>query len=164
MKKLHSIFVYLVIFGLLSCQSQTSESESSENDQQLFPRIMGEWQNLSLVVKIQSRDNNPDSSAVFEVPEGQWEEVLQIRPIVTVFLEDSTYSSTYSNLKDSVVNTSTGTWKVKGDSLYLINKEQNTSYYVRFDGNKAEFTGYIDWDQDGNADDLYVGVQKKTRP
>jgi hypothetical protein len=164
MKKLHSIFVYLMIFGLLSCQSQTTESESIENDQQLYSRILGEWQNLSLVVKIQSRGNNPDSSAVFEVPEGKWEEVLQIRPIVTVYSNDSTFTSTYSNLKDSVVNISNGTWSVKGDSLYLLQSGQTTSYYTRFDGNKAEFTGYTDWDQDGNADDLYVGVQKKTQP
>lgn len=120
--------------------------------------IMGEWSNESMKVFIDH--GNPDEQ-VFEVPKGKWEEILLIQPILTSYTSDGEYSSVYKDLEGKVVNTSKGYWGVKGDSLYLTENENRTAYHFNWMQGRAEFKGYLDWDSDGVADDLYTGVQIK---
>lgn len=110
-------------------------------------------------VKIDALDGNVDS--VFNIPKGQWEAVLKIKPILTTYLEDGNYNSEYINLDGSPLQTSTGQWRVEGDSLYLTEQGQTTAYFFEWQEGRATFKGYLDWDNDGASDDLYVGVQVK---
>jgi hypothetical protein len=144
---------------VLCCQrGNKTESESQNN---LSKQILGTWKNVSLTVEIQSRAGIQDSSDVFEVKEGQWEEILQIRPIHTTYLDDSSFSSVYRDLNDSIVNSSQGKWYTQGDSLFLQIDQTTFSYHTLITGDTGIFRGYLDWDSDNASDDLYYGVQLK---
>jgi hypothetical protein len=120
--------------------------------------IMGEWTNESMKVFI---NHGTADEQVFDVPKGEWEEILRIQPILTTYTTEGIYSSVYKDLEGEVINTSNGFWDVKGDSLFLIENEITTSYQFNWMEGRAEFKGYLDWDSDGVADDLYTGVQIK---
>ena len=126
----------------------------TENNKDL---ILGQWYNESLSVKLGVETG--DSS--FVVPAGEWESILKIKPILTTYSEDGTYRSQYKSLEGKVIRESSGSWEMKGDTLYLIEGGVTTSYHFKWMDGKAKFTGYLDWDQDGAADDLYEGVQIK---
>ena len=161
---------FLLLSILFSCSPRTSESNDSSDKNQddtsdakienLKQALTGEWRNVSMKVNITSL-NNTSRDSVTDVPEGQWETIMDIKPIRTVFREDGTFRSEYRNLADSIVFVSDGTWSVTGDSLSMTESGNTSSYFTRISNGKAEFTGYIDWDQDGKADDLYFGIQEK---
>ena len=167
MRYLSAIVLISVLF---SCSTKSSESKESSNEnpdsvsdaknESLKEALIGEWRNLSMTINIKSM-NNSQQDSVSEVPEGQWEAILNIKPIRTVFSEDGTFRSEYRNLSDSVVFVSEGRWTLKGDTLSMTESGNTDSYFTRIADGKAEFTGYIDWDEDGESDDLYFGIQKK---
>jgi hypothetical protein len=99
--------------------------------------------------------------SIFKVPEGQWENILKIKPILTTYYPEGRYESKYYNLMDSLLFTSEGNWELKGDSLYLKEAGIITTYHVFLDLPKATFTGQLDWDQDGDSAEVYQGVQIK---
>ena len=160
----------LIITLLFACSRNGSEQKTLEDQNAVQPSIdkekslksllPGEWRNLSMKVNIKSFKNSLKDS-ITEVPEGQWEAILKIMPIRTFFKEDGTFSSEYRNLSDSIVFTSSGTWTAIGDTLSMTEAGGTSKYFTRIVNGKAEFTGYIDWDEDGKTDDLYFGIQKK---
>ncbi|WP_421977003.1 hypothetical protein [Roseivirga seohaensis] len=137
------------LFAISSCSN--SKTDISE-------LILGEWYNESMIVTI---DHGKPEESAFKVPIGSWEEVLGIKPILTTYTEDGNYTSVYTDLSGEVSMETSGTWEVKGDSLYLTENDITTAYkFVWMDG-KGEFTGFLDWDSDGLPDDLYSGIQIK---
>ncbi len=121
-------------------------------------KMLGQWYNESLKV-IYDAQHGGDST--YNVPAGQWEERLQIRPIQTTYKSDGTYNSKYWNLQDSLIREVAGEWEVIGDTLYLTEGGVRSGYLLEFDGDRATFTAMYDWDGDGERDDLYSGVQIK---
>lgn len=154
-----SPFILCCIIAALLVSSCNDTGGSEQDPNQL---LIGKWQNVSLVMTTNSV-NNLDSTSVMKVDESNWEEELNIKPIITEFRADSTYTSTYRNLNDSIVGTTKGKWYVKGDSITMIEYGNPNSYYMELAGDTASFTGYLDWDGDGKSDDYYVGVQKRIR-
>lgn len=126
---------------------------SSEN---LSEKLIGTWENTSLRIDIKLPDGR-DSLMV--APEGSWESVLGIKPIVSTFKEDGTFTSEYFSLEGQPMGTESGNWEVRKDSLYLIYAGSDNAYKMVFEGDKVRFTGMIDWGQGGKADDLYDGWQ-----
>jgi hypothetical protein len=127
--------------------------------------LIGEWNNLSIRINIQSK-NNSDSSEVFEVNRPEWEERLKIKPIRTFFREDSTWNSAHYNLKDSLVYNPSGKWWIKDDMLVLFQdfpSLDTTSYTLQLKKDTASFAGLVDWDMDGKKDDNYIGRQIKVK-
>ncbi|OEK02416.1 hypothetical protein BFP97_13185 [Roseivirga sp. 4D4] len=110
-------------------------------------------------VKIGALDGTVDS--LFSVPAGQWEAVLGIKPILTTYTEDGKFNSDYISLEGELLQSKGGAWELKGDSLFLTEDGQTTAYFFDWREGKAGFIGYLDWDNDGHADDLYEGVQIK---
>ena len=147
MKYLFSIFLFLMI----GCTSSGEGEKSTEKLEDTSSKILGEWRNLSMIVRM------PDSTV--NVPEGQWESVLGIKPIRTTFNENGSFISEYRTLEDSVFMTSNGTWQIEGDTLAMIERDNENKYYLSIDGDTAIFRGYLDWDQDGLPDDHYAGKQ-----
>lgn len=146
MKNLYALFFIL----LIACSSGTEEKQAAEL-KTANEAIIGEWRNLSMIVRM------PDSTV--NVPEGKWEEVLGIKPIRTTFNENGTFVSEYRTLEDSVFMTSNGTWKIDGDTLAMIERGSENKYYFTVDGDTVIFRGYLDWDQDGLPNDHYAGKQ-----
>ena len=153
------VIYYSLMLCFIGCNQKASpESATVEHSEKTeeSPKVTGTWQNLSMQVEIES-----EIDSVVDVPVGEWENVLNIKPIVTTFKEDSTFVSEYRNLGDSVFMTSTGVWWIKDDSLYMEEYGMLNVYHIDLKIDTITFTGYLDWDQDGMADDLYSGVQTR---
>ena len=164
MMHLKSIFLPLIIILAIlyqACQTSTEQKKETEETPGLEQSITGVWENVSLTVDIESKAGIPDSTDRFEVPAGHWEDILQIKPIRTTYLGDSTFTSVYRDLNDSVVHTTSGEWFVKKDTLYLVSEGVTSGYHTVVKSDTGTFTGYLDWDQDSIPDDLYTGVQRK---
>lgn len=123
--------------------------------------VQGQWYNQSIEVKYNFADGKFDS--IFAVPAGHWEEMLEIKPINTTFFEGGRYTSEYISLEGQPIQTTEGVWKMEGDTLYLTSDGIKTGYYFDWMDGKAAFVGLLDWDSDGDADDLYSGVQIKRK-
>ena len=124
--------------------------------------LIGSWSNIDLEVLVNQRDP-VDSVYKFEVLEGDWEQTLNIKPIVTEFRRDGSYHSEYRSLQDSLIREVEGVWKMDGDTLILVEDGTATRYHMEVSGEKVIFRGWLDWDQDGMQDDLYSGRQRKSK-
>jgi hypothetical protein len=158
MKKI--IIICFVFLGINACQnnSKTEQKVPLEESKPSFSdQIVGEWRNIEIrvIIKTESGDS------ILNVPESKWEEILNIKPIITIFNEDGTFTSEYRTLADEVMMTSSGSWKVIGDSLQMIERGVPNYYLAEIENGVVKFTGYLDWDGDGENDDLYTGTQKK---
>ncbi len=142
-------FPFILII-IIACSSGTEE-KTVANEEVAQPGIIGEWRNLSLIVRM------PDSTV--SVREGQWEAVLGIKPIRTTFNENGTFISEYRTLEDSVFMTSNGSWEIEGDTLSMVERGTENKYFYAIDNDTVTFRGYLDWDQDGLANDHYAGKQ-----
>lgn len=147
-----SVIFLLVIF---SC-TDTPESREAPEDQS--DALLGTWSNtdLRLVLK-----NERDSVIVLN--QTNWTDVLGILPIVSEFREDSTYTSTYYSPEGEVIMTTSGIWYIRSDSLHMIEREVPNTYHYQVEGDTVTFRGWVDWDQDGEVDDLYEGRQVRQR-
>lgn len=126
-----------------------------------YELLEGEWTNISLNLEQRSL-NNSSIDSVLQVKEGQWDSLLQMKPIRTTYNANGTFISRYYNLSDSLLFETEGQWYFVGDSLYLATDEGVTGYYfTRLPNNRASFEAIVDWDNDGRRDDLYKGVQQK---
>ena len=141
--------LFLTCFLFASCQSENFSE-----------KLIGTWENTSLRIDIKLPDGR-DSLMV--VPEGDWEKVLGIKPIVSTFSADGTFKSEYFSLEGQPIGTESGDWEVRKDSLYLIYAGSDNAYKMSFDGDRVRFIGMIDWGQGGKADDLYDGWQKRVK-
>ncbi len=142
---------FLLLSLSLSC--------STEKDK--YAQLEGEWSNVSLYVQ-QKTVNNTEHDSILIVNEGQWDSLLQMKPIRTTYYNNGTYISRYYNLADSLLFESEGKWHFIGDSLYLSTDEGSTAYYFSvLPNNRAGFAAVLDWDNDGYSDDFYDGVQQK---
>ncbi|MBS1977911.1 MAG: hypothetical protein JST46_11110 [Bacteroidetes bacterium] len=123
--------------------------------------LSGEWSNTYLHISL----NKGDSVVNRDADSTNWEQVLGIKPIYTLFREDGTYRSEYRNLKDSVIRVAEGTWNVTGDTLAMSQSKPEASSYrmhMTLKEGKVIFEGNVDFDGDGTLDH-YVGWQKRLR-
>jgi len=154
MNKIIPLLLFLIV--LSSCESnKIGDVKESEEVLGISEQLIGKWHNLAIKVVIQAEHG--DSIAL--VPYEKWEEILKIKPIVTSFNDDSTFVSEYISLDGEVMMTATGTWFVKGDSLVMTERGRDNVYFTTLKYDTISFTGFIDWDEDGEADDLYTGTQ-----
>jgi hypothetical protein len=142
----HFLVILLCSTLILSCE------------QSIEDRLVGTWQNTSLDVTMAMPDGQ---DSLMHIEEGQWEEVLRIKPIVTRYTVDGKFVSDYYTPEGKSLGSELGDWEIRNDSLILKSTNYKWAYKVTFDGNKARFTSLLDWDQDGLADDLYDGWQEK---
>lgn len=151
--------IILSFFCFVSCQpSNSTKGEVAVESSSLI----GEWRNLTLRVELDKKHGAPTS--IFEANEKTWEEKLQIRPIRTYFNEDGSFNSAHYNLSDSLVMNPEGTWAVTGEEITMITtkpfKDTTTCTYSIKDG-VVTFGCWVDWDEDGEKDDWYLGTQRK---
>jgi len=162
-------FIYTLVFATLfvSCKDSNNEQKNATDINTtkitLEPeQLYGEWRNLSMRV---TTAYNTSKSKVEEYSEENWEQELKIKPIRTYYKPDGQYFSEYRDLDDVVIGTTSGTWLVKQDSVYLNQTQPDTlnaTYHVQFhDKNIATFTAMLDWTRNGKTDDLYIGKQRR---
>src|SRR5688572_12368993 len=118
---------------IVSCNN--SEEQDRETKTVDATKLIGEWNNLSMRVEINSK-NNMDSSEVLTVERHEWESRLKIKPIRTFFRVDSTWNSAHYNLEDSLVYNPSGKWWLSGDSLVMAQSfpsPDTTLYLVKLE-------------------------------
>lgn len=154
------LIVLAATIFIVACQ----DSGSNKNVTAIESKdLIGEWNNLSIRIDIQSK-NNSDTSEVFEVNRFEWEERLKIKPIRSFFRADNTWNSAHYNLKDSLVYNPSGKWWIKENKLVMLQdfpSPDTNSYTLLLIKDTASFEGLLDWDMDGRKDDLYFGRQIK---
>ena len=129
----------------------------------LAQKIVGEWRNQSIKIKINSY-RNKDTIVLMEANASNWEEKLHIKPIRTFFKADRSYYSEYRDLQDSIIRRPTGEWRTRGDTIVMTELTPEKAVYtfhLSIKKNIATFIGVIDFDGDGKKDDEYYGTQKK---
>ena len=158
MKKV--FFCFLSLLCLAGCDNSKENEQAKLTDRE---RLIGEWNNLSIRININSK-NNSDSNEIFEVERSRWEQTLEIKPIRTFFRPDSTWNSAHYNLNDSLVYNPAGKWWIENDKLIMLQNfpsPDTTGYALIFTNDTASFEGNVDWDIDGSKDDVYFGKQIK---
>lgn len=150
------IVIAWLMICVSSCQTSKSENIADQNS------LVGEWRNMSLRVELDKKHGAP--SSIFEVNESSWENELQIRPIQTSFNKDGTFNSAHYNLQDSLVLNPEGTWTATAEEVLMITtspfSDTTSCTYTIKDG-VVTFGCWVDWDEDGEKDDWYLGTQKK---
>lgn len=165
MNRYYIVIIVIIAFGCTSSTESRSASEDQVEQKSDKPIdkatfMVGTWKNLNLQVAMKSYKSSEDDSLLL-VGENQWEEILQIKPILTVYNSDGSYTSDYRNPSDSLVLQGKGEWSIAGDSLIMIEYGISNNYFLKIEGDKAEFTANLDWDEDGLKDDAYHCVQQK---
>ena len=152
--------LYIASFVLSLMLSACSPTKNIQDD--LHKKLVGEWRNVYVKIKI----NNPEAgkSVIMEADSTNWEEKLDIKPIRTFFKEDGTYYSEFRDIKDSITGSPSGLWSLKGDTISMTQNKQGgtvTKMRLRIAKDKATFSGMIDFQGDGKADDEYFGIQRR---
>ncbi len=154
---------FLFVIAALVFTSCADTGSKGKNENNTAEQLVGEWNNLSIKIDINSK-NNTDSNEVFAVDRPQWEEILKIKPIRAYFRADSSYNFAHYNLKDSLVYNPSGKWWIEGDKLITLQtfpSPDTTAYLLSIKKDTASFEAIIDWDMDGKKDDKYFGRQIK---
>jgi hypothetical protein len=128
----------------------------------LHQALVGEWYNV--YVRITITDSGHPAS-VMSADSSNWEARLHIKPIHTRFNPDGSYSSIYHDLRDSILMKKTGIWAIEGDTLIMTQlapDKEVTRLQLSITGNRATFSGLIDFNGDGKKDDQYYGIQRKS--
>jgi len=149
-KSLCPILTFSLIYLLTACNTEKKSAVL----------LTGKWSNLELKVLV-NHASSEDSAYTFMVPHGEWEQILNIKPILTEFKSNGTYTSEYRSLQDSLIRETDGTWDIIADTLILIEDGTSSRYHFKIEGSEVTFKGWLDWDQDGEMDDLYSGRQVK---
>mgnify|MGYP001044086021 CR=1 FL=1 len=87
--------ILLLLTAILAYSScSTPRSDISER------RLIGTWANVSLLVTMKQLEMQ---DSVLEAKEGEWEKVLKMKPILTEFRADGTFTSEYTDLKEELI-------------------------------------------------------------
>lgn len=148
-------FIVLILFSLISCAQDLEKDE-------LGSQLIGTWKTKSMIIQMNSFRNG-DSTAYFIVNEDIWEETMNIKPIITNLSKDGKYFSRYYDLQGKLMRETEGTWTVSQDSMIFIENGLRTAYHTYIQDSLARFRAIIDWDRDGESDDLYEGIQIKVK-
>jgi hypothetical protein len=146
------ILIALSCFIAFAAVSQTIQESLSR-------QLIGEWRDTYVKIIVHHEGKAP---VTMEADSSNWLARLHIKPIRTYFKGDGSYYSIYLNAKDSVVRKTTGLWSIKSDSITMDQRTPDKSVYrlhVSINKDVASFSGVIDFEGDGKADDEYSGRQ-----
>jgi hypothetical protein len=143
-------------------ECEVFEEEITDYISELEQSFVGEWINVSMRVWVRTY-NQSDTSFIVDINEDNWDLKMTVKPIATTVYADGTYTSEFRNSFDSLIYRPKGTWMIDGDSLIMEDHQAVYKYQIFIDGDLAEFKSIVDWDNDGQVDDEYFGVQRKTQ-
>ena len=144
---------YLLLLGLALTTWSCNNAKSPET------LMLGSWSNHDITVHMESYQGS-DSTVTLDAHKENWAEVLQIMPIITTYTADGNFETEYFNLQGESVGVEKGRWWFRNDSLILNSNNYDNAYAITFKNDTTTlYRAYIDWDQDGERDDLYDGIQ-----
>ncbi|MFT7587999.1 MAG: hypothetical protein ACI959_000205 [Limisphaerales bacterium] len=147
---------------MLSCQSNSSTKSANINPK----RFIGEWESISLEIRVNSYDGIADSTLIITADSSNWTEILNMLPIRTVFQPDHSYYATYRNPDSTIQSKTSGYFELKGADSMIIHKELPYPETIRHtwfrkDDSTYGFIGVLDFDQDGIADDEMFALNRR---
>lgn len=154
-------FLCHLVQGQPTTKKSDGDNQSQAYISELEQSFIGEWTNVSMRIWVKTY-NQSDTSFIVDINEENWDLKMTVQPIVTTVFEDGTYVSEFRNSFDSLMYRPEGTWMIDGDSLIMQDHQAVYKYKIFIDGDLAEFKSVIDWDGDGDIDDDYFGVQRKS--
>jgi hypothetical protein len=162
-----SIFFYSCASGQKESREENVETEIGDKEftdyiGEMEQNLIGKWTNVAMRVRVNTY-NKSDTSFIVDINEDNWDLKMTVKPIVTMIYDNGTYESEFRNSFDSLIYKPQGTWMIDGDSLIMKDHQAVYRYKIFIDGDMAEFKSLLDWDSDGQVDDEYFGVQRKTR-
>jgi len=151
MKTKFTLFAF--IFGMLfvACKPE----KKSLND-----FMIGNWQTEYIKIEMPTV-NKTDSTSVFEDDFSK----PNVGRAQSTYKNDGTFTAWFKQPDGKKVGETGGTWKTKGDSLYVdypyLGKQVQAWYLIK--KNNEGFTGKVvyDWDNDGEFDDTLLMKSKR---
>ena len=150
----------LIALATFACQTDRDEAAATEPTVDLKDALRGTWQTFQINVAVNSADGRDTFRTVMYTQE-VWEQGFNMEPPVYYFQPDQKYRLVHRSLDGTIVDQTRGIWNVFGDTLVLIEPERTTQYQVRLANGKATFRNFQDWDEDGEADDEFQGLQRQ---
>lgn len=165
------LLLIFIVFALISCSEQGTEKGNTApntptkiGDSELVNALVGTWESVSLEITMPSWDGG-DSTGYITADASNWEEVMQIKPVKTVFESDYTYYAEYYDLNGQLIRRPSGTWEVRGNQLtYKEEVPVMATFYQQVEkisDTQFRFTFQMDYDQDGLEDDRGIGISRK---
>jgi len=154
---LNSLFIFGLI-TLLSCGSNEEEMKQ-KTSQELSNNLPGTWQITYMSVKIDTYQSSGKDS-LFEAREETWENQFQVKPFRMYFDKENKYHQTFRGRDNSLISEYFGIWKLKGDTLTLVQSDQTLQYKIDIKNGQIFMTSLMDWDGDQVEDDTYYSKQR----
>ncbi|MEY2904097.1 MAG: hypothetical protein RJA52_113, partial [Bacteroidota bacterium] len=66
----------------------------------------------------------------------------------------------FKSLGDDLIDQEEGSYSLEKDTLYMYSFD-TTIYKIHLSKGQMLWSGFVDWDDDGEKDDFYVGRQRK---
>lgn len=153
--------IFLPALLLLAACKRESAGPEKPAPADLKKELPGTWEIIHLKVDVNTFDNDPDSSFVFEVREENWEKWTQVKPARTFFEAGNQYHRVFRTLKGDTMGVTRGMWNVFGDTLMLIEPDTSYSFIVSIANGLSEYHRRVDWDRDGQEDDEYLEIHRR---
>lgn len=144
----------LLIF-VISCKLEDQTVKNSASPVQ-ESNLQGIWENVEIKVEVKD-----DSSYLFVVEEDDWQNILQIRPTQSYFYPDQTFRQVFIGLDNSILDSKKGTWGLNEDILTIALPEDTVQYSIRLQKGMLLLRGQVDWNSDGQKNDIYFGKQRQ---
>lgn len=129
------------------------------NNQQ--PPIIGSWD--SQKVQVTLNHGQPDEE-VLVANKAEFPEKMNMKAAMGYYYKDGTYRDAYISMEDTISFATNGVWEINGDSLTVYQQEpakDTFRHQFTINGDRGEFKTMIDFDGDGQEDDLMTSVSKK---
>ena len=158
--KLKVIF-FVVFFGIFfaTCKNEKSDKKV-ETKTSLKDFMVGNWETQYIKIEMPTV-NKTDSTSVFEDDFSK----PNTGRAQSTYNNDGTFSAWFKQPDGKKVGETKGTWKTKGDSLYVdypyLGKQVQAWYFIKQNNNKFEGKVVYDWDGDGEFDDTLQMKSKR---
>ncbi|OSY87083.1 hypothetical protein WH52_13560 [Tenacibaculum holothuriorum] len=158
--KLKTIF-FVILFGtfFVACKNEKSEKKV-ETKKSLKDFMVGNWETQYIKIEMPTV-NKTDSTSVFEDDFSK----PNTGRAQSTYNNDGTFSAWFKQPDGKKVGETKGTWKTKGDSLYVdypyLGKQVQAWYFIKQNDNKFEGKVVYDWDGDGEFDDTLQMKSKR---
>lgn len=154
---INSFFTFFLL-GLLSC-GLSEEEKKTASTKGLSNALSGTWQITYMRVGINTYQGTKKDS-IFEAREETWENQFQVKPFRMFFDKDNKYHQTFRGRDNSLISEYFGIWKLRGDTLTLVQSDQTLEYKVEINKGQIFMTSLMDWDGDQSVDDIYYSKQR----
>ena len=151
------LLLLVLLLSIVSCTSDstaTSSAQEEVNPVSMDEALLGTWEITEMRVKAPTYLGS-DTAFVQHIKEAEWAQVYGVKPARTLFTEDGKLKRTYYFKNGKVADVVNGLWRIKGDSLFVIEPNITFTYFPTLDGEKLKLNGVVDYDRDGEIDDTY---------